>query len=54
LPLSVQIAGRLGDDVGTLRLAALMEAANPWAQRRPLAIDEVPLRCNHSEEAHRP
>jgi len=39
LPLSVQIVGRLGDDVGTLRLAGLMEAANPWAQRRPPAID---------------
>lgn len=43
LPLSVQIVGRLGDDVGVLRLAGLMEAANPWAQRRPRAIEEISL-----------
>ncbi|HEV8020021.1 MAG TPA: amidase family protein [Candidatus Lustribacter sp.] len=41
LPLSVQIVGRLGDDVGTLRLAGLMEALNPWAQRRPQALDAI-------------
>ena len=35
LPLAVQVVGRLGDDVGTLRLAGLMEAANPWAGRWP-------------------
>jgi aspartyl-tRNA(Asn)/glutamyl-tRNA(Gln) amidotransferase subunit A len=35
LPLSVQVVGRLGDDVGTLRLCALLEAANPWADRWP-------------------
>jgi Asp-tRNA(Asn)/Glu-tRNA(Gln) amidotransferase A subunit family amidase len=43
LPLSVQIAGRLGDDVGVLRLAGLMEALNPWAQRWPQAIEESSL-----------
>ena len=41
MPLSVQIVGRLGDDVGTLRLAGLMEALNPWAQRRPEALDSI-------------
>jgi aspartyl-tRNA(Asn)/glutamyl-tRNA(Gln) amidotransferase subunit A len=35
LPLAVQVVGRLGDDVGTLRLAGLMEAAHPWAGRWP-------------------
>ena len=35
LPLAVQVVGRLGDDVGTLRLAGLMEAAKPWAGRWP-------------------
>ena len=35
LPLSVQVVGKLGDDVGTLRLAGLMEAVNPWAHRWP-------------------
>jgi len=43
LPLSVQIVGRLGDDVGVLRLAGLMEAANPWAQHWPRAIEESSL-----------
>lgn len=35
MPLAVQVVGRLGDDVGTLRLAGLMEAAKPWAGRWP-------------------
>ena len=35
LPMSVQLVGRLGDDVGTLRMAARMEALNPWADRWP-------------------
>ena len=41
LPLSVQIVGRLGDDAGVLRLAGLMEAQNPWAGRRPHALDAL-------------
>lgn len=35
LPLAVQVVGRLGDDVGTLRLSGLMEALHPWAGRWP-------------------
>jgi aspartyl-tRNA(Asn)/glutamyl-tRNA(Gln) amidotransferase subunit A len=35
LPLAVQVVGKLGDDVGTLRLAGLIEAAKPWAGRWP-------------------
>jgi aspartyl-tRNA(Asn)/glutamyl-tRNA(Gln) amidotransferase subunit A len=35
LPLAVQVVGRLGDDVGTLRIAGLIEAAKPWAGRWP-------------------
>jgi Asp-tRNA(Asn)/Glu-tRNA(Gln) amidotransferase A subunit family amidase len=35
LPISVQVVGKLGNDVGTLRLAALMEGLNPWAGRWP-------------------
>jgi aspartyl-tRNA(Asn)/glutamyl-tRNA(Gln) amidotransferase subunit A len=35
LPLAVQLVGRLGDDVGTLRLAGLLEGAHPWAGRWP-------------------
>lgn len=35
LPLAIQVVGRLGDDVGTLRVAALLEAAKPWAHLWP-------------------
>lgn len=44
LPLSVQIVGRLGDDLGTLRLAGLIEAARPWAGRwPPVALADATL-----------
>lgn len=35
LPLAVQLVGRRDDEVGVLRVAAQLEAARPWAQRRP-------------------
>ena len=35
LPLSVQVVGRLYDDVGVLRMAAAVERARPWAQHWP-------------------
>jgi Asp-tRNA(Asn)/Glu-tRNA(Gln) amidotransferase A subunit family amidase len=35
LPIGVQLVGRFGDDVGLLALAAEIEAAQPWADRRP-------------------
>ncbi|MFI5268604.1 MAG: amidase, partial [Chloroflexota bacterium] len=35
LPLSVQVVGKLGDDLGVLRVAAAIEAARPWADRWP-------------------
>jgi Asp-tRNA(Asn)/Glu-tRNA(Gln) amidotransferase A subunit family amidase len=35
LPLSIQLVGRLGDDVGVLRMAMLFERTNPWHDHWP-------------------
>ena len=35
LPLSVQLAGRPGDEATLLSLSAQIERAQPWADRRP-------------------
>ena len=35
VPLAVQVVGRLGDDLGVLRVAAALEAARPWGSRWP-------------------
>jgi amidase len=35
LPIGIQLIGRPGDEVTLLRLAAQIEAAEPWAHRKP-------------------
>lgn len=35
MPLAVQLVGKLGDDLGVLRMGAALEAARPWGHRWP-------------------
>lgn len=43
VPIGVQFAGRFGDEATLFRLAAQLEQAMPWADRKP------PLHCSNQE-----
>jgi len=42
MPLSVQLVGSKGDDVGVLRMAGEIEASRPWAIRWPSLAEDLP------------
>ncbi len=41
LPLAVQLVGRPADEATLLALAAQLEAARPWAARRPEPVTQT-------------
>jgi amidase len=43
LPLGVQLVGRPAGEAQLLALATQLEAAQPWAERRPLLGADVAL-----------
>ena len=41
IPIGVQFAGRFGDEATLFRLAAQLEQARPWTDKKP------PIHCNN-------
>ena len=43
LPLGTQLVARFGDEATLFRLAAQLEAARPWFERKPALVDATPI-----------
>jgi amidase len=54
LPVGLQIAGRWRDEVGVLRAAAAFEAAQPWADRRPVEMGGPEMAPQTPQRSTRP
>jgi amidase len=50
LPIGVQLQGRFGDEATLFRVAAQLEAARPWADRRPPVHADAPPEAPVSPE----
>ena len=44
LPLATQLVGRFGDEATLFRLAAQLEAARPWFERKPALVTSTAIR----------
>lgn len=44
LPMATQLVGRFGDEATLFRLAAQLEAARPWFDRKPELVNSTPVR----------
>ncbi len=58
VPIAVQFAGRVDDEITLLRFAAELERARPWATLRPTSGERVgavkdPEACGHDRSADR-
>ena len=54
LPVGLQIVGRWRDEAGVLRAAAAFEAAQPWADRRPVDVGGPDMAPHTPQRSSRP